>query len=221
MYVPGFLVIFIAALAWKGKSLLSEFQELPLISQVVATALFFLITLPLLWQGVQNTAVAQSILGINPVPGLGLFVHRLLDTLLAIGIRGPQDPVFRVGHVPILDIFSSAMVVIGLYGYVKHFGLDRSKFVFGYLLVGIVLTAWYGISSYSLLLLPLYAIMTAGIVTMIEKWFSVFPKNPIAKYIGVFVMALAVSSSVLYNFSSYFVAWPNTPETRQAFRLKP
>jgi hypothetical protein len=51
------------------------------------------------------------------------------------------------------------------------------------------------------------------------QWFTVFPRNPIARGSGIAVICLMLFFSVLYQTRVYFVAWPHTTATRQAFDL--
>jgi uncharacterized membrane protein (DUF485 family) len=65
-----------------------------------------------------------------------------------------------------------------------------------------------------------YLILTTGIAYMLHDWFKVFPNNPIARSVGIGVIAVAILLTSVYQTRSYFVAWRYSTETRQAFTAK-
>jgi hypothetical protein len=69
-----------------------------------------------------------------------------------------------------------------------------------------------------ILMLPfVYLIVAAGIGFMLQQWFRVFPRNPIARTLGASLITIAVISSSGYNLTHYFIAWAKAPETQSTF----
>lgn len=64
----------------------------------------------------------------------------------------------------------------------------------------------------------LYIIAAAGIALLLQQWFTVFPKNPFARSVGVVLISICISASVAYNLHRYFIAWPHTPEVIREFQ---
>jgi len=52
---------------------------------------------------------------------------------------------------------------------------------------------------------------------MLQQWFTVFPRNPFARSAGAILMTIVVLLAAYNGFSQYFIAWPNTPETKAVF----
>jgi hypothetical protein len=62
--------------------------------------------------------------------------------------------------------------------------------------------------------------VATGIAYMLHEWFKVFPHNPIARSIGIIVIAIAILLTSVYQTRSYFVAWRYSPDTAKAFTEK-
>jgi len=73
--------------------------------------------------------------------------------------------------------------------------------------VSLLLIGTYGVSSISWLVPFLYLFIAAGIALLLQMWFSVFPKNPIAKYVGLLWIGLIVVLIAYYQGTRYFVGY--------------
>jgi uncharacterized membrane protein YoaK (UPF0700 family) len=74
-----------------------------------------------------------------------------------------------------------------------------------------------GSLSLALLLPIIYFVAANGIAAMLVSWFTVFPRNPVARSIGLILITAAVLITCVFHVKRYFVAWPNASETTQAF----
>jgi hypothetical protein len=128
----------------------------------------------------------------------------------------------HLGHMPMLDIFSSAMFLLGIYYYFSRLPKRRSVIIFAsfiILLLVIPLSNTYQIAA--TVLLPLvYICIIAGIVEILNQWFLYFPRNPLARNIGVALIVVAIGFSSFYHLQSYFIAWPGSPQTKAVYMLK-
>jgi dolichyl-phosphate-mannose--protein O-mannosyl transferase len=132
--------------------------------------------------------------------------------------RGEVSPAFTIGRLPLLDVGTSIFFVLGSYWYLFQSKLDRTKLLTIGLIFGLILAGLNG-SSYLAFLLPfVYLVAIGGLALMLQQWFTVFPRNPLARGIGVGVMSLLIAVIGFYHLQSYFVAWPNTPATKQHFQ---
>jgi hypothetical protein len=57
------------------------------------------------------------------------------------------------------------------------------------------------------------------VALLLQQWFTVFPRNPLARLIGVLMVSLLVVLSAYYNTRHYFVAWPKNSQTEQVFGI--
>lgn len=142
---------------------------------------------------------------------------RFGDAFAYFVLRGPNNAVVWLGRLPILDAFTSVMLVGGLLFYIRHAQAPRTRLLAGFFVVGALLSA-FNISVHFSMLVPLvYLVATAGIAYVLHEWLRIFPRNPLARGVGIAVVAVLIVAAGLYNIRSYFVAWPHTPATRAAF----
>src|SRR6185437_4732236 len=73
-----------------------------------------------------------------------------------------------------------------------------------------------GMPIFDLFLLAIVGGMAYGL----HFWLRLFPLNPLGRSIGISLLAGLVLLSCLLNIRAYFVAWPQNPAVRQAYRLE-
>jgi hypothetical protein len=56
----------------------------------------------------------------------------------------------------------------------------------------------------------------AGIVELLNRWIKSFPRNPIARSVGVCVIVIAIGFTSHYHLQRYFVAWSGNPSAIEA-----
>jgi hypothetical protein len=125
------------------------------------------------------------------------------------------NPLIWAGQLPVLDVFTDAMLALGLYLIWKHRDLDRSKLVFISLIGGIILITLGGPVNLTILVPPIYMVVTGGIGYLSDHWLKVFPSNPLARVTGMTILVLAVLVSMNFQFRRYFVALPHALSSNQ------
>jgi len=133
-------------------------------------------------------------------------------------VRGPLYSNLWLGREPILDAFTLAMSALGIYFYASRWQSTRSKLLETFFVIGAILVALNGPVGLSALIPLLYVAAAMGIAYFIHEWLQVFPLNPLARGIGIGIIAVAIAISCLYNVRSYFVAWAHNPDTISTFR---
>ena len=124
--------------------------------------------------------------------------------------------------MPILDIFTSVMVVLGIYNfYVNERKLDRVRFLVGTISLACILIALGGSVGIEILIPFVYLLAASGIAYLMNQWFVVFPSNPIARFSAWTMIILIVSTAAFYNLQSYFVAWAKAPVTKAYYSIQP
>ena len=136
-------------------------------------------------------------------------------------VVGPEYPAIWLGHSPILNIFCLVMCILGIYYYLDHWSASRSKLLISISLIALLLVALNGPATISLLVPLLYVFVAMGIAFILNQWLKIFPLNPLARSIGIGILALAVGLSAIYGLRSYFVAWPANQTSIQIFRYHP
>lgn len=221
IYTPGFIWLVVLGFFWQRKRILSALSNTSFTFKVLWFLTIGLLLTPLARAFWLQPELLRQIAGL---PDHSLVFNDIITNILQVPVRifyhGPENPVIWLGNLPLLDIFSTVMLVIGVYIYWFRLRLDRTLLMIGLALFGCLLSALSG--QISAVLLPvIFIVVASGIALMLQQWFTVFPRNPLARSIATGLMVLTVALTVFYNTSHYFVAWPGAPETKAAFSQQP
>lgn len=221
-YIPGMVWFVVAAGIWQAKRIAKELERVPLWFPAVLTVGGLVLLAPLGWALFQDNKLLLPWLGLpEQMPSLMTYLRNIADIPLYLLWRGPFEPGEWLSPRPYLDIFSAVMLIIGLYWSWLKFRLDRVRIQAGVIGFGVLLMGLGGPVSLALILPFIYLTITAGMTLMLQQWFTVFPRNPIARATGALLLSAAILMSISYHLRHYFVAWPNMPETRAAYRHQP
>jgi hypothetical protein len=152
-----------------------------------------------------------------------IMLRRFGDAFGYFIVRGPDNAALWLGRLPVLDAFASVMLAAGILFYGKHLSAPRTQLLGGTFIVGAVLFALNPTVRFSVLVPLVYLVATAGIAFILHQWLKVFPRNPLARGVGVAVVAVVTIAACGYNLRSYYVAWPQNPATHHTMTriLKP
>lgn len=217
LYIPGMIWFVLAGLIWQRKRVRLSLASFNLWQILLVGVLGMAVLAPIVIAASDRPTFLLGIIGLpDHVIGWKEILANLADIPKQLFVRGPDDPAFWLGSTPLLDAFTSAMFIIGLYASYFRLRLDRTKLLLFGLVVGSALIA-AGTATLSILLPLVYILVAAGISFMLQQWFTVFPRNPLARGIAWSLISIAIATSCYYNVKHYFVAWPNTPEVRASF----
>lgn len=138
----------------------------------------------------------------------------LADSVLYFIVRGPNDPSLWLGRLPILDAFMSAMLIAGLLFYGNHLRAMRTRLLAIFFAAGAILTALNPAVHFSLLVPIAYIVALGGLTYVLHLWLKVFPRNQLARNLGIMVVTVLVAASCIYNLRSYYVAWVHADATK-------
>jgi hypothetical protein len=221
LYVPGMLWFIVAGVVWQWKTIDRIFKKH--LWMVTGGGLLLLGILAPLGLAIYKTpSLAKVFVGL-PAKGWPdplTTLKNIAEVPLQLIVRGPNMPEHWLGRLAILDAFTLAMVFLGAYAYLKHRNLVRAQLMGVIVLIGIVLAGLGGAVSLSILVPFVFILAAAGIGLLLDRWYTVFPRNTIAQGVGVGLVSLAVLTSCWYGYRHYFVAWPAAPETRPVFPVK-
>lgn len=221
LYIPGMVWLILAGAIWQARTLISLIKNHPRLVMCASIGLAVLIA-PLTLAIYKNPETAMSIAGLptDSWPKITEILSNLAHIPYNLVVSGPLDPERWLARVAILDAFSIVMLVLGAYLYIRHSPLGRVKILATSLLIGVMLTALGGAVTISVLIPLIYLLVAAGIGFMLDRWQMVFPRNVIAQSVGVGLISLAVIAASWYGLRHYFIAWPNSPPTKQVFVIK-
>ncbi len=131
------------------------------------------------------------------------------------------DPVTHLGNLPLLDMFTSIMVVLGALTLLFKPTLARTRTLLLCGIIGILASAISAVPANFIVLLPVTAILAAiGMERMLEEWYNTFPRNPFARIGALLPLAVIFGMTVFYHIHRSFVAWPRNQETKSAYNLR-
>ncbi len=227
LYVPGGVWFALVALWLSKKPLISAYKALSKVNKILIPLLPIVIILPLGYQMIRHFMQRQ----LNNWLGYGLsttslhtfwhglslnFIH--VPTNLFIHSANTSTDLY-LGHLPLVPLTFSVLFVLGLYSYLIRLNNWRWRNVVIFIACG-WLIASFGVISL-LALLPLVAVTAGtGLAFLLKEWYEIFPRNPIARFAGLFIMFAVVSLSAAYGIRSYFVAWANNPSVVSSYHEK-
>ena len=221
LYVPGMVWFELLALFFSRKKLLSDLHQVSWKLRLAGIGLFLVILAPLIRACVLHSSTLLSFAGLPA--SFGSF-SQTLDTiggsLLSVAIHSNGSPDLWVGHVPLLNVIEIALFLLGTYVYLRREIWERSLFLLGAIVLSLVLIGLGGPVSISSLVPLLYLVIGAGLYELLQQWLHVFPRNPFARFAGIFLICALVLASALYQYRAYFVAWPHNAATKQTFTIQ-
>ncbi len=218
VYIPGLVWFIAAAFVWRRNILLAELKRLHIATVILSILLAIVLLVPLVYGAVNDISMLITLAGLpERLPTLPEAMNNLISVPTELFVRGPADSARWLGRLPLLDIFTAVMFVLGLYAYYFRLRLDRTRLLLAMLVIGSVVIAFAGPVNITLIMPIVYIVVAAGITLMLQQWFTVFPRNPLARSLGTSVISIAVLLTAFYHLNHYFIAWPNAPETKEIF----
>jgi 4-amino-4-deoxy-L-arabinose transferase-like glycosyltransferase len=217
LYTPGMVWFVALGLLWQWKHIDAAFKQH--LGSVTIGALIFLAALvPLGWRFYHTPSLIKIWLQLPETWSHPFhFLHNLANIPLAFFVRSPVNPEQWLGNLAILDIFNVIMFALGAYIFCKYFKLARVRLVLSLAVVGSIVIAITGTVPLTALVPFAFMVVTAGADYILEVWLHIFPRNPLARWLGIGLFSLVVGMACLYNIRAYFVAWPQATATRDVF----
>lgn len=217
LYVPGLLWFVIVLAATQRKRLAGIITSAPKWQTALSGVVLLLLAVPYEIQLIRHPLTALANLGLPT--SLSQFVHfpeLLYRLVLQLFIFAGNNPVFHLGHLPYLDIVSSVLFLLGLYR-LRFSPAHKMMKWSGVIVAGWIVGAGFGAINIAIFLPLIYIIIGGGISFLLVQWFTVFPRNPIARSTGVAIVSGLVILVSIYHLDRYFIAWPLSHETRAVF----
>lgn len=186
---------------------------------IIGAFLAVLLISPLIMSFVRDSSYLKEWLLIPDRFSLSNILTSLVNVPAGFIYKMPEYPLINISQLPVFDLSSGILFLIGLNAYRKKVKLDRTRLMFVSVIFGFFAGAMGQVIPAIIFLLPFaYSIIAAGIEFLLDEWYSIFPRNPIARSFGLILVTLAGIFSIYYQTSRFFVVWPQTPETRAEYR---
>ena len=217
LYVPGMLWVIIAITALSPTRVFRIYKDMAIVRRIVLVLLLLALMSPLLWAIYQDPELALAALALpNELIPLE-WLKRLFVVPIFLLAQGPYNPEYNLGRLPLLDIFSSIVLVAGLYAYSFKFALLRTRILLALFIITVALVIFNGPTFLPYIMPVAFILISGGLALLLQQWFTVFPKNPLVRGIGITVVVVAVVLTAFYHTQRYFIAWSGNPDTRNSF----
>jgi len=218
LYIPGMIWFVIAGVAWRWR-LVDDACKKNLWAVTAGGVLLLALATPLGLAIHRHPDIIKAVAGMpltgwpNPFDVL----HNLAAIPVHLFIHGPIAPERWLGDVPVLDVFTAAMFLLGGYVYLRHLKLKRVQLTVAVIILGAALVSLGGGVSLTLIMPFIYIVAVAGIGFMIDRWLEVFPRNSLAQGAGYILVGLAMLSASVFALAHYYTAWPEAKATRMVY----
>lgn len=220
LYVPGLIWFIVPLIIWQHKKILKEIHRIPkkFIGLVIAATIICIA--PLLYAFFRDVSLIRVWLAIPNQLNIMNMLSNTWHLPLWLVIRGPQNAVYWLGHAPLMNIFTLVMFILGIFSASHYLLLDRVRAIFGMLAIGVALTILNGPWELIVVVPIVFVLVASGIALLLQQWFTVFPRNPLARWVGISTVLVIVLLASIYNVRHYYIAWAHAPETRQTFGVQ-
>lgn len=222
LYIPGVWLPLLVVAIFFRKRLLLAWKYVGKRSRLIGGVGFGLTVLPIIYSLIRYPSQLPTYLGYDRITesGLGTALRQLADIPDQLLWHGPNEPIKWVTGTPILDIATITFIILGTYSYLRGRHPVRARLLGMLLITGIVLASTSVYVTVAFLLPIAYILATNGIAYLLQSWFTVFPKNPAARSLGIVLVFLLVAVTSFYHLKRYYVAWPNSPATHKVLTTK-
>lgn len=218
VYVPGFVWLAIGVLVWRGRRIFVLIKRLPWHRKILCGLFVGLLLAPAVTSLVLHPRELYTVIGLpTHLENAGFYLRRLGSTLAALVWRyNGVNPAQWVRGTAIFDVFTLAMIVLGGYALRYSHALMRGRLKAGLSLLFWALIVTGGPVTFIVLTPVLYLLVAGGLAFMLQQWFTVFPRNPVARFVAIGLMCLSVGLCSYFHMYRYFVAWPHSQQTKSA-----
>ncbi len=217
LYIPGAIWLIITTAIISFKNLKEALSDTKLLTKALLVLLGLTIITPLIYSLVRYYSLSRLLyyLGYNlhgKFAALKTFGLNLAYTPLSLFIHSfNSQGVITLGHLPIIPIAESFIIIVGFYYYFKHLNNYRWRNLLIIIAASWFLTGFGVINDYSFL--PLLTIVAGtGLAYLLKEWYGVFPFNKIARISGLVLMSVVIIYTGFYSAHSYFIAWGRDPQ---------
>ncbi len=213
LYIPGSIWLAVAVGIYYRTAFTAALKALTTKQRLLFAVVQVILLTPLVIGVILNPSVIISLLGLSTnLNAYTAIPNEFILSFYSLFIRSSENNSMTLLSLPYMDIFSSILIVLGLYR-LRYW--NRTTLLFSALAsLYLILATSIGAIPTSALFVPLYAMVIYGAGFLLRQWYTVFPRNPVARSIGTGILASGILLISIYHLTKFYVAWPNTPEAR-------
>lgn len=222
LYVPGMIWVIAIGAIFFSQRLLRQARSYHNLLPYILLLIFTVLSIPLIFVAISKPMVGREIL---LLPDHLWSITESLKSIAWTGLgfvwRTRNNLPTTLGYLPVFDIFAIITAVFGVFHLLKQYSRRRTYVIIGSIAIVIIaagLRADFLLCS--LVISMMYILVAAGLDYLLNEWFSVFPRNPIARWTAIFVLSFTLLVHVIYGVRYALIAWPTAPETKTIYMLK-
>jgi 4-amino-4-deoxy-L-arabinose transferase-like glycosyltransferase len=221
IYTPGLIWFLIFAATLYFKRISNKILTVERFVAVMGIAVLIIVIAPLAYAGVQDSAIIKDWLGLpKQLPNIVSFINNTWNSLMSLVYQMSEATDYTLGKFAILSV---VQVVLGSIGIIALWKKNTKQViaVLGLLVVGILVSGISDSLIFLTICLPATAIFCAeGLIYLYGKWFSFFPRNPLAKWFALTLVTLVLVGQLSYGARYVLLAWPHNMETRKLYVIQ-
>jgi hypothetical protein len=221
LYSPIILVLATTMGMIYRKKLLKRLRLFKPSHRGIIYAITSVVVLPLILRLLSSKKFASSMFFGNDQISFSHFFDNFIKLIASPFYKNYFKADQYLGNLALLDIVTVLLVVLGAYFYLwQRPRAKRTWMLFGGGVLAIFVSSFAKQQPSVSLIVPFIFIgSAAGSTLLLHYWFSVFPRNPIARSTGVTIILSMISLASVYNLQRYYYAWRLAPETRANFYI--
>ncbi len=218
LYTPGVWVFFVISIVAGKNEIKLIWSKISPVNRLLSVVAFTAGLLPMMYSLYKNIH-QEELLGLTgglETLNASIISSNLLGLPRQLLMSGIDDPSRWLVGTPIFDVATATLIILGVYAYRSGLNPIRARGILIGCVLSVAVIGFAGDAGISLLVPFLYLLGAGGIGLLLQQWFSVFPKNPVARTIGVIWLSLLIVGVGYYQASRHFVGWPNAQATKQS-----
>lgn len=155
----------------------------------------------------------QSLL-FMPAFSLGNFVHNISDAFAPFfSFSLVYDSIFLA---PLFGLATVVIVIIGILASVGKMFTSRNTVVSLLVIYAIIISGFNSNVAISIII-PIAVLTAAGVESIVEKWYSLFPENPYAHLFGIVPMVIVMGMIIISSQTHYVFGYHYAPRVVDNF----
>lgn len=180
---------------------------------IFLTLMSVIIAAPLGYLAARNPQLGLQLLGAPETWPPDLWQNAKILVQQYLNFISPQSGVLMT---PVLGLGSIALICIGIW----------QLFTIRYTARSYTLTTWIILlipilfinpQFTSVSFVPLLLLLASGLSYLLRAWYSMFPRNPYARFVGVVPLTILVAGLVYTGLDRYFAGYRHDPVTATSF----
>ena len=214
-YTPHMLYITfaIAAAGIVHPHLRFALKQLTFWQLILSFGIYTLIIAPIIIGGIVKPDNIQTLI-LMPKFSVGAFIQNISNAFAPFfSFSLVYDSIFLA---PLFGLATVVLVIIGILASIGKMYTSRNTIVSLLAIYAIVVSGFNGDVAVSIII-PIAVLSAAGVESIIDKWYSLFPENPYAHLFGIVPLVIVLSMIIGSGLSHFIFGYHYAPRVASNF----